>query len=448
MMDLPFARDKTYAVMGLGRTGRAAARALRASGAKIIVWDDGEKARDWAASEGFTVARLTRETLADVDDVIWSPGIPHALPAPHPAAEAARAAGLDLITDIDLLGRADPDAKVVAITGTNGKSTTTALAAHVLTALGDRARPGGNIGVPVLEAEALGRGGVHVLELSSYQTELLRHLAPEVGVFLNLTPDHLDRHGDMSGYLAAKARLLDAVIDGGVQIVGVDQEPTAALAATLDAEERTVVLTIGDTGQIRIDGDGFTTPDGTRLNLPETRALRGRHNAQNAAAAFAIAAALGHGTAAILDAIRSFPGLDHRQEIVATVAGVTYVNDSKATNAEAAATALSAFDQVHWIAGGRMKAGGIDSLAALFPRIRHAYLIGECAEAFAATLADKVGHQISRTLDRAVRDAHDRATAGQVVLLSPAAASFDQFESFEARGDAFRSLVQGLKEAG
>ncbi|MCR9256301.1 MAG: UDP-N-acetylmuramoyl-L-alanine--D-glutamate ligase [Alphaproteobacteria bacterium] len=448
MIDLPFAKNRSYAVMGLGRTGKAAARALKAGGATVFVWDDGEKARTWAVAEGFTVTELTEEVLRGVDDVVWSPGIPHSLPHPHPMAEAARDAGVDLITDIDLLGRADPDAKVVAITGTNGKSTTTALIAHVLTELGEMAKAGGNIGMPVLEGEALGKGGIHVLELSSYQTELLRDLSPEIAVFLNLTPDHLDRHGDMSGYLAAKARLMDAVIDGGVQILGIDQEPTAALAATLDAEERTVVLTVGEEGQITIGDDGFTTPDGSRLDLTGTAALRGRHNAQNAAAAFAAAAALGHGTDAIFAAIRSFPGLRHRQEIVATIDGVTYINDTKATNAEAAATALSAFDNIHWIAGGRMKEGGIGSLAPFFPRINHAYLIGECAMEFAATLQGKVGYDLSETLRAAVANAHDRAHAGEVVLLSPAAASFDQFTGFEARGDAFRDLVHGLKEAG
>ena len=448
MIALPFAEHKRYGVMGLGRTGFAAARALKASGAAVLVWDDNEAARALASDEGFTVSELTADLLSSLEALVWSPGVPHTLPIPHSIARLAETVDCPLITDIDLLARADTEAKVVAITGTNGKSTTTALTTHVLNALGEKAVAGGNIGKPVLEGSRLGKGGIHVLELSSYQTELLQDLSPEVAVFLNLTPDHLDRHGDLSGYLAAKARLMDAVIDGGVHILGTDQEATASLAATLDAEERTVVLAIGDTpGSIRIDNDGFVTPDGTKLALAETLSLRGRHNAQNAAAAFAVAAALGHQSEDILNAICSFPGLAHRQEIVATVNGVTFINDSKATNADAAATALSAFKNVHWIAGGRMKAGGISSLTRYFDHIDHAYLVGECAVDFAATLHGKITYDVSETLDKAVESARQNADTGSVVLLSPAAASFDQFPSFEARGDAFRSLVQTPKGA-
>ncbi len=452
-------------VLGLGRSGLAAARALRAGGAEPVCWDDGEAARGAAVDEGFEIAEFARgEGWQGMETLIVSPGIPHLWPAPHPVVEAAWARGVAVDNDVGLFfrsvatddwARMDPAPRIVCVTGSNGKSTTTALIGHLLATADKPVQAGGNIGRAVLDLDPPGEGATLVLELSSYQIELARSLGPDVAVFLNLSPDHLDRHGGIGGYLAAKARLFDV---GAPErsVICVDGREGRWLANRMreraaDAEPVILVSTEGkapEAGWAVVAKRGFLseTRKGRQIgsiDLREAPALPGRHNWQNAAAAYAVARASGIGPRQIAEGMRSFPGLPHRMERVAERDGVVFVNDSKATNADAAEKALSAYDRVRWIAGGRAKEGGIAPLAPLFGRIAKAYLIGEAAEGFAAALG-ATPHEICGTLEAATALAAEEAGAGEVVLLSPACASFDQFESFEARGDAFRALARAV----
>ncbi len=453
MIPLPFLASKTVAVVGLGATGMAAARALAAGGAEVRAWDDDAARRAAAAAEGIAVVDLATADLDGLDFAVWSPGIPHRHPAPHPLAARLRAAGVRLLCDIDLLAWAEPDARFIGITGTNGKSTTTALLAHMLDEGGRRVQAGGNLGTPALALEPLGPDGVYVLELSSYQLELLRDLRLDVAVLLNITPDHLDRHGGLEGYVAVKRRILDLLKPNGHAVIAVDDDHTRALAAATDAR---VVPVSGDDAEAarvaaadgllidRLDHDGAVRA----LDLGTVPALPGAHNRQNAAAAYAAARLSGLNLSQAAAGIASYPGLPHRQERIAVIDGVAFVNDSKATNADAAEKAIVCYDRIYWIAGGRAKEGGIGGLRPHFHRIRHAFLIGEAAADFAHTLGDAVPHTLSGSLDEAVPAARAMALAdngdGAVVLLSPACASFDQFPSFAARGDAFRRLVEAL----
>jgi UDP-N-acetylmuramoylalanine--D-glutamate ligase len=452
-------RGDKVAVMGLARSGLAAAEALSAGGAQVLAWDDSPGRRKTAARRGIPLADLARARFDDIAALVLSPGIPHTHPRPHAAAAAARAAGRPLIGDIELLARAVPEARYVGVTGTNGKSTTTALIAHILAAAGRHVEVGGNLGVPALALARLGADGIYVLELSSYQLELIDRAAFDVAVWLNLTPDHLDRHGGMAGYLAAKRRLFRTARGTPAAIIGVDDESSRAIADDLSHEKSWRVTRISVISRITggvfvengrlIDDTGRSAEKVT--DLTEVPSLPGRHNWQNAAAAYAAARALGLERDDIVAGIASFPGLAHRQEPVATVGGIRFINDSKATNADAAATALACYDNIYWIAGGVPKAGGIASLTPFFPRIRQAFLIGAAAQEFAATLAGNVPYLLCGTLDRAVTAAAEAARAHRgsspVVLLSPACASFDQFTDFEERGDAFRALVRALPEA-
>ncbi|GMG82342.1 UDP-N-acetylmuramoyl-L-alanine--D-glutamate ligase [Paralimibaculum aggregatum] len=449
-------------VLGLGRSGLATARALAAGGAEPVLWDDGEAARGRAAEAGFAVEDLARErAAAGLAALIVSPGIAHLYPAPHPAIALAQAAGVPVDNEIGLFFAAleaakldfdeGPEPKVVAITGSNGKSTTTALLRHILAAARRPVQMGGNIGRAALDLDPPGPGETVVLELSSYQTELARALAPDIAVFLNLAPDHLDRHGGIGGYFAAKRRLFEAGAPARA-IIGID-EPEGRFLASLIPPEDLIAISASR----RLRGEGW--PDWrvfmNRSHLTEWRGgrqvaaidmracpgLLGAHNHQNAAAAYAAARALGLGPKAIEAGLASFPGLAHRMErLGASPSGVIWVNDSKATNAAATARALAAFEGVHLILGGRAKEDGIAALAPLFPRIAHAYLIGEAAERFAAELGETPQTRCG-TLQAAVAAAAAAAAPGAVVLLSPAAASFDQFADFEARGDAFRALA-------
>jgi len=445
------------AVMGLARSGLIAAEALMAGGAEVLAWDDAPGRRDIARASGINLADLTRARFAGIRALILSPGIPHTFPRPNPVAAAAKAAGTPIIGDIELLAQAMPAARYVGVTGTNGKSTTTALIGHILKTAGLKAEVGGNLGMAALALAPLGAEGCYVLELSSYQLELIRKAAFDVAVWLNLTPDHLDRHGGMAGYIAAKRRLFATVRGAPVAVIGIDDAPSRAVADSIAAESAwrltriSVISAVA--GGVFVE-DGHLIDDTGRsavevMDLREVPRLRGRHNWQNAVAAYAAARAMGLGRSDIVAGIAGFPGLPHRQEWVATVDGVRFVNDSKATNAEAATRALAAYDRepLYWIAGGVAKAGGIAALADFFPRVRRAFLIGEAAPGFAATLGAAVPHEIAGTLDRAVAAAFAaarKAGGDAVVLLSPACASFDQFTDFEARGDAFRALVTAL----
>ena len=448
-------RNQTIAVLGLARSGLAAAEALKRGGARVVAWDDAATRRDEATRAGFELVDLAAD-LAGAEALVLSPGIPHTFPQPHPAAARAKAAGIPIIGDIELLALAQKAARFAGITGTNGKSTTTALTAHILAATGRKVAVGGNLGVPALLLEALGADGTYVLELSSYQLELTRSLVLDVAVLLNITPDHLDRHGGMDGYVAAKRRLFHGQSTQHTAVVGVDDDICRGIFAALKAAGNQRVVPISARGRVAggvyvVDGTLVDDLDGAArsvLAMAEAPQLPGTHNGQNAAAAYAAARALGCEPDAVVRAIAAFPGLAHRQEWIATIDGVRYVNDSKATNADAAEKALVCYDNIYWIAGGKPKEDGIDPLAPLFPRIRHAFLIGEAAARFARTLDGKVAYDMSGTLDAALAAARHAALndrrRGAVILLSPACASFDQFRDFEDRGDHFRRMVEAL----
>ncbi len=458
MVSLDFANGRTYAVMGLGKSGAVAARALAEAGAKVLAWDDTEAGRDRVAGmAGVDLVDLAARGLGEVDALVLSPGIPHTHPEPHPVAAEAKARELSIIGDVELLLRALPDRRVVAITGTNGKSTTTALIAHILGAAHVPAEVGGNLGRPALEFEDPGRDGALVLELSSYQLEITPSLAPTVAVWLNITPDHIERHGSLAGYIAAKRRIFAHQMPGSIAVVGVDDADSIEVAEALRRDGRRLIEISGDepvvAGVYADHGiliDARSGQPHRMLDLGLAPALPGIHNAQNAAAAAAACLALGVPRETVANAIVSFPGLAHRQERVAVHGPVTYVNDSKATNADATARALACYDAVYWIAGGRAKEGGVSPLAPLFGRVKRAYLIGESAGTFVRQIGDGCPTVLCRTLESAVRQAHDDAQAdgarGATVLLSPAAASFDQFPNFEARGDRFRDLVGALTD--
>jgi UDP-N-acetylmuramoylalanine--D-glutamate ligase len=451
------------AVLGLGRSGRPAIAALGAGGAEVVAWDDSPAARAAAEADGIALSDLTRaKSYEGVKAVVVSPGIPHLYPAPHPAVAAAWDAGVAVDNDIGLFFRSfatpawdsfDRAPQVVAITGSNGKSTTTALLAHVMREAGRPVQVGGNIGRGVLDLDPAEDGMVVVLELSSYQIELARALQPDIAIFLNLSPDHLDRHGGMGGYFAAKRRLFT---QGGPSrsIIGIDEDEGRFLANTMreEAGSGDPVVTVSVTSKPAGPGWQVNARKGflaewrhgrqvASIDLRPMLTLPGAHNHQNACAAYAAARSLGLGPRQIEAALASYPGLPHRSQLVAIHHGVRIVNDSKATNADAAEKALLAFERVRWIAGGRPKEGGIEALRPLFPRIARAYLIGEAAESFAATLGD-TPHLIAGTLDAAVAAALAEAEVGDVVLLAPACASFDQFESFEHRGTAFEAAVR------
>ncbi len=445
--------NRPVAVFGLGCSGLMAARALIGGGATVCAWDDSHDARHAAREAGVPVADLGDQDFAGFDALVLSPGIPLTHPAPHPIVVRARAAGCEVIGDVEVFVREGLPASLVGISGTNGKSTTTALLAHVLRRCGRAAAEGGNLGAPVLGLPWLGADGVYVLELSSYQIDLTPSLVCDVAVLLNISPDHLDRHGGMAGYVAVKKRLPDGCAADATAIIGVDDSLCAGIYDDLRARGQTPVIPIAvgaaaEGGVWVVDGVLHDGRDGTEIDLTGAAALRGRHNWQNAAAAYAAARALGVDASDIAPALLDFPGLAHRMESIASVDGVLFVNDSKATNVTAAARALASFDGIYWIAGGRAKEPSLDALAAFFPRIRHAFLIGEAAADFAAGLAGHVAHSVSGDLDAAVVAAFERALAdgeeNAVVLLSPACASFDQWRDFEARGDAFRDLTAAL----
>jgi len=459
MIEVATYRDRDVAVLGLARSGLAAAAALKAGGARVHAWDDADAGRSAGASHGIAVEDLAGLDWSRIAALVLSPGIPHTHPKRHPLVAAAWAAGVPVIGDIDLLARSRPDATYVGITGTNGKSTTTALIGHILAASGKRVAVGGNLGTPVLALEPLGRDGTYVLELSSYQLELTPSLSCDVAVLLNITPDHLDRHGGMAGYVAAKRRIFERQDRSDTAVVGVDDEICRGIAGEVRRASRQAVVPISAE---RAVAGGVYVVDGVLTDDTEAKAapvmamsraprLPGRHNWQNAAAAFAAARRAGVSAAAAVAGIESFPGLAHRQELVATIDGVRYVNDSKATNADAAAKALACYEAIYWIAGGVPKAGGIASLTPFFPRIRHAFLIGEAADAFARTIDGAVPYSNLGDLESAVEAARALAVRdrlkGAVVLLSPACASFDQFANFEERGEAFRALVARLPGA-
>ncbi len=444
-------------VFGLGQTGLSVIAALSAGGARVLAWDDGEAGREQAAAHGAELGAPETLDWQSIDALVLSPGVPLTHPTPHQVVTLANSHQVAVIGDTELfieeIAHTKAPARLVAITGTNGKSTTTALIGHLLSQAGVECQVGGNIGShAVLELSPAVNPAVYVIEFSSYQIDLTPHLKPDVAVFLNLSHDHLDRHGGMEGYVAAKAKIFARQGDGDALVLGQDDARTASLAASVPEAVRVIPISqeapqpggAWADGMMLIDGTG---PSPDRIaDLAGIASLRGRHNIQNAAAAAAALRALGIPGAQFAPGFASFAGLAHRMQQVSHEGRTLFVNDSKATNAEATEKALVSFSNIHWIAGGRAKEGGIEALAPHFRSLEKAYLIGEAAEDFADTLVrHDVAHEMSGTLERAVEAAISgaRASAGSepVVLLSPAAASFDQFENFEARGDTFRQAV-------
>jgi UDP-N-acetylmuramoylalanine--D-glutamate ligase len=453
-------RGKRVALFGLGGSGLSTAKSLAAGGADVLAWDDSEKSVDKAKAAGIPTGDLRNENFAEFSALVLSPGVPLTHPKPHWTVEKAQTAKIEIIGDIEVFSREraalDPKAPLIAITGTNGKSTTTALIGHILRQAGLDAQIGGNIGTPVTDLDPPGRGRVHVIECSSYQIDLAPGLKPTVGVLMNLSEDHLERHGTMQNYAAIKQRL---VANADTAVVGTDDNLSAGIADHIE-QAGTRVIRIS---QRRPLADGVYA-EGSKLILARGGAgegtadlagigsLRGAHNAQNAAAAMAACLALGLEAEIIVRGLATFPGLAHRMEQVGHAGKVLLVNDSKATNVDSAHQALASFpSDIFWILGGRSKTGGITELAPFFPRVTKAYLIGEASAEFAATLGN-VPHEFCETMDRAVlaatRDAAASPAREPVVLLSPACASFDQYPNFEVRGDDFRRLsLERIKAA-
>lgn len=452
------------AVLGLGRSGLATAAALAAGGATPLLWDDSPEARQKAEEAGHTLTDLTRHAALDgVAALITSPGIPHLYPQPNRIIARALDLGIPVDNDIGLFFASyatpawdnfETTPRVVAITGSNGKSTTTALIHHILQVAGRPTQMAGNIGKGVLSIDPPGDGEVIVLELSSYQTELARALTPDIAVFTNLSPDHLDRHNGMGGYFAAKRRLFS---EGGPDraVIGVDELEGRFMASQLAqgaSDDRVIRISSGQ----KLEGFGWSVfarkgflaewrkgKQVASIDLREVKGLPGAHNHQNACAAYAAARALGLAPKLIEQALHSFAGLPHRSQLVGERGGVRFINDSKATNVDSAAKALQAFPKIRWIAGGLGKDGGIAALAPYLPAVVKAYLIGHSARDFALQIGE-TPHEICETMERAVARAAAEAEPGEVVLLAPAAASFDQYPNFEKRGEDFTARVRAL----
>jgi UDP-N-acetylmuramoylalanine--D-glutamate ligase len=443
------------ALFGLGGSGVSAAHALIAGGAEVAAWDDGAAARVKGRETGLPIVDLANADWRDFAALVLAPGVPLTHPEPHWTVKKAQAAGVEIIGDIELFcrerGRVAPNSLLVAITGTNGKSTTTALTAHLLREAGRDVQLGGNIGVPILELAPPSADRVHVIECSSFQIDLAPTLDPTIGALINLTPDHLDRHGTMENYAAIKERL---VAQSNVALIGVDDDYGRAIAARLAARttKRPRVVTISATpsraADTIVENGAIILRQCPAIDLAGAEALRGAHNAQNAAFAATAAGALGLSFDEIARGLKSFPGLAHRMEQVGRIGRTLFVNDSKATNADAAEKALLSFSDIFWIVGGKAKEGGIEPLQPLFSKIAKAYLIGASSKGFAKTLDGSVDFERCETLEVAIkaaaRDAATSAAKEPVVLLSPACASYDQFANFEARGDRFRALVKDL----
>ena len=454
---------RDVAVFGLGRTGISAAKALAAGGARVHAWDDNEATREKAEAAGVTLSDINKRDWQGFAALVLSPGVPYKFPAPHRVVRMAEMTGVPVVGDMELFARAVqtlPERsrpKILAITGTNGKSTVTSLTGHILKEAGRDVRIGGNIGTGVLDLASLHANAVYVLELSSYQLDLVKSLHCDVAVLLNMSPDHLERHGGMDGYQAAKMRIFQNQLATDTAVIGFDDVITQSIAIGMGARGPAKVVQVSadyalGNGISAVEGKLFDSRTGKAElvgDLKDALALVGKHNHQNAAAAYAACRAVGVEPKVIMDAILTFPGLPHRLEAIDTIDGVRFVNDSKATNAQAAEQALRAYERVYWIAGGQAKSDGIGALEPLFPRLAKAYLIGEAQDTFAASLKGRATTQKCGTLEKAVAaafsDAKESGEPDPVILLSPASASFDQFKDFEMRGDMFRSIVEGLK---
>lgn len=456
---------KHVAVFGLGRTGVVTALSLQKGGAVVHGWDDNKDVREAARAQGVTLDYLNRADWTKIDYLVLSPGVPHELPKPHWTAKKANKFNVPIICDIEIFAREvaarapERRPKVIAITGTNGKSTTTTLVGHIFRSCGRDAQIGGNIGRGVLDLDPIHRGAHYVLELSSYQLERTQSLKVDAAIFINLSADHLARHGTMENYQAAKTRIFDNQEKDDTAIIGVDDAYGKALCTRLRAQNgRHIIPVSGSRSLARgvcavkdklYDSRGRKCEVVADLSVAEN--LQGAHNHQNAAAAAAAALACGLARKKIGKALASFPGLAHRMEIIGRAGHVRFINDSKATNADAAGHSLRAFRDIFWIAGGQAKDGGIAPLSPFFDRVKKAYLIGESGPEFAKTLTDagtdvKICGQLRSAILCAAKDALASSAQEPVILLAPACASFDQFKDFEARGDAFRAVSEEIIE--
>jgi UDP-N-acetylmuramoylalanine--D-glutamate ligase len=440
----------------------SAIRSLVAGGANVVAWDDSDAACEAGRDAGALIMDPSGWNWLSLATLVLSPGVPLTHPEPHPVVGMANGAGVEIIGDTELFARAiaesDTDARVVVITGTNGKSTTTALITHLLNHSGAPAQMGGNIGIPVLDLDPPNDASVYVLEISSYQADLTHTIAPDVAVLLNITPDHLERHGGFEGYVASKRRLINMVRPKGKIVLGVDSLQTQEICTEMTISEngRLLPVSVGKVigfGLFVVNGvlwDGTGSLSEEMIDLTGLPTLPGAHNWENAAAAFACCKSLGVESSRLIAGLKSFPGLPHRQEMLGRRNGILYVNDSKATNSEAAAKALECYENIYWIAGGRLKEGGVSSLKPLMENVFKAYLIGEAAPAIGEELKAEVEIEMCETMERAVdaatRDALSSDASDVVVLLSPACASFDQYPDFEQRGDAFRKIVEAIED--
>ncbi len=452
---------KPVAVFGLGLSGMSTVQALLKAGAKVVAWDDKEERRDEAKKAGAKLEALVEKDLSGFSCLVLSPGVPLSHPTPHSVVERANAAGIEIIGDLEILHRCGHGRTTIGVTGTNGKSTTTALIGHVLKECGLKAAIGGNIGKPVLDMSLPAKDGIVVLEISSFQMDLCPTFRPDIGVLLNISPDHIDRHGTLENYVKSKARMFQR--EGGAAVIGIDDSYSENVFKDIEETGGPFPIPVSVTkkaegGVYVLDGKLVDDIDEHEIAIGELNfaTLPGVHNHQNASAAYAVARRFNLGPEQILEAMKTFPGLPHRQQMVRVVNGVAYVNDSKATNANATANALRCYRNVYWIVGGRPKEGGLNGLEPLMDRICHAFLIGEAMEEFASWLDNYgVSHNFSNTMERAVAEAHHLAQSerGQpggtgTVLLSPACASFDQYANFEERGKDFAALVKDLPEDG
>lgn len=447
MITAPSYQDKRIGVFGLARSGLATVHSLVASGAKVFAWDDQPDARKLV--RGYATD-LYEFDFDELDALVLAPGVPLTHPEPHPLVQKANQSGVPIISDIEVFQAARetlPRHKTIGITGTNGKSTTTALIGHILGAAGYKVAIGGNIGTGVLSLDPLPSGGVYVFELSSFQLDLTKSFNSDVAVLLNISPDHLDRHGTMAGYIAAKSRLIEQQGAGGTAVIAVDDQPSRDVAANcqsvvlVSAEGKMETGVSVDGGMLIDDIDQQAVAVGSLLDV---KSLQGSHNWQNAAAAYGACRTLGLTAEKIYAGLCSFPGLEHRQEIVSCNRDITVVNDSKATNVDAAARALQTFDKVRWIAGGRAKDDNFSGLSTAVSKVRKAYLMGEAGRAIGEAMPASLAQEYYPTMVEALTAAIREAEGGDTVLLSPACTSFDQFTSFETRGDAFKQTANQL----
>lgn len=460
-------KGQTVFIFGLGIDGISAIKSFLMAGANVLVWDDNQAAREKLSEKLSSLSPECLENLRMLNpsQVIWpeisclvlSPGVPFTHPEPADIVKLAQSANVRIICTLEILYETVKNCKFIGITGTNGKSTTTALIHHILRRCGVACKIGGNFGIPALDLEHLGADGVYVVEMSSYQLDLLDKFKCDISILLNITPDHLDRHGGMDGYVKAKKRIFKQLDGESSAIIGIDNQVSYKIYKDL--------LTNSSIGRIipisayEQTHDGVSVFDGQCYNnigtyvdgmeLGELKTLAGKHNAENIAAAVAACTLIGCSEEEIIAAIQTFEGLPHRMQYLGDVGKVTFVNDSKATNAEATSKALKTYDNIYWIAGGIAKEGGIEELKSYFPKIKHAYLIGEAQETFAAILEGAVSYDKVNVLSKAVFAAYrDAINSGEenVILLSPAAASFDQFKNFEERGTAFVELYEDIIE--